>query len=692
MLHRLPGPFLALSAALLVVAPLATRADEGMWTFDNFPASAVNKKFGVDITPAWLDHVRKSTVRLSGCTASFVSPEGLTLTNHHCVDSCLAQLSKPGQDRQKDGFVAASRAEELRCPTQNADVLMGIENITAKVNAATAGLDDKSAADVRRKTLTQIEQACEQAAGTEDPRRCESVKLYKGGQYFLYQYKRYDDVRIVFAPETDIGAFGGDPDNFQFPRWSLDMSLLRVYENGKPASTPNFLTIDWSGPDANEPVFVAGHPGSTDRQLTVAQLEALRGSLPAWLLRAGEQRGRLIQFAQVGEENARKAGEPLNNLENGIKVRRKQMDALLDPALMAQKARDEADLRAKAGLAGPQDPWEQTARATRVSEDISLPYGYLEGVQSQAVGFNSVLFRYARTLVRGAAERPKPSDERLREFRDTALPLVERRLLADVPVYPDVEEISLSLGLMRMRELLGPDHPVVMQLMRTSSPEVLARDLVTGTRLGDAAYRKQLWEGGAAAVAASDDPMIRLAAAVDADARAIRKRYEDEVEAPTDAAAERIAAARFAAYGTSVYPDATFTLRLNPGTVQGWEEAGSPVPPFAYLERMYERATGAEPFRVPQRWLQAQAKLDPKTPFTVSTNNDIVGGNSGSPLVDAQGRLVGLMFDGNIHSISGSYWFDTAKNRAIAVHPAIMKAALTQVYDAGWIARELGLK
>jgi len=692
MLHRLPGPFLALSAVLLVVAPLATRADEGMWTFDNFPAAAVNKKFGVDITPAWLDHVRKSTVRLSGCTGSFVSPEGLMLTNHHCVDSCLAQLSNPGQDRQKDGFVAASRAEELRCPTQNADVLMGIENITAKVNAATAGLDDKTAGDVRRKTLTQLEQACEQAAGTQDPRRCESVKLYKGGQYFLYQYKRYDDVRIVFAPEMDIAAFGGDPDNFQFPRWSLDMSLLRVYENDKPAQTPNFLAIDWSGPAANEPVFVPGHPGSTDRQLTVAQLEALRASLPAWLLRAGEQRGRLIQFAQGSAENDRKAGEPLDILENGIKVRRKQMDALLDPALIAQKARDEADLRARASLAGPQDPWEQTARASEVNQQISLPYGYLEGPQAIATGFNSALFRYARTLVRGAVERPKPSDERLREFRDTALPLLERRLLAAVPVYADIEEITLSQGLMRMRELLGPDHPVVIQLLRTSSPEVLARDLVTRTRLADAAYRKQLWEGGAAAVAASDDPMIRLAAAVDVEARAIRKRYEDEVEAPTDAAAERIAAARFAAYGTSVYPDATFTLRLNPGTVQGWQEAGAAVPPFAYLERMYERATGAEPFRVPERWLQAKAKLDPKTPFTLSTNNDIVGGNSGSPLVDAQGRLVGLMFDGNIHSISGSYWFDTEKSRAVAVHPAIMKAALTQVYDAGWIARELGLK
>ena len=328
-----------------------------------------------------------------------------------------------GQDRQKDGFVAASRAEELRCPTQNADVLVGIEDITARVNAATAGMDDKTAGDVRRKTLTQIEQACEQAAGTADPRRCETVKLYKGGQYFLYQYKRYDDVRIVFAPETDIGAFGGDPDNFQFPRWSLDMGLLRVYENGKPATTPNFLTIDWTGPDANEPVFVPGHPGSTDRQLTVAQLEALRASLPAWLLRAGEQRGRLIQFAQGGEENARKAGEPLNNLENGIKVRRKQMDALLDPALMAQKARDEADLRAKAGLAGPQDPLgADRARHPRLpghQPALRLsrrPAGDGGGVQQRAVPLRP----HAGARRRRAAEAERRTAARIPRHRAAA--------------------------------------------------------------------------------------------------------------------------------------------------------------------------------------------------------------------------------------------------------------------------------
>jgi hypothetical protein len=675
-------------AGLLLSIPFAAVADEGMWTFDNFPAAAVKQKYGVEITPQWLDRVRSATVRLGGCSASFVSPDGLILTNHHCVDSCLAQLSSKEQDRLKDGFLAGSREQELRCPTQNADVLVAIEDITAKVTAATRGLDASAAGEARKKTLTQIEQACEQAAGTREPRRCESVKLYKGGQYFLYQYRRFQDVRLVFAPESAIAAFGGDPDNFQFPRWSLDMALLRAYEDGKPLRTPNHLRINWNGPAENELVFVSGHPGSTDRQMTVAQLEALRAGIPAWLLRNGELRGRYIQFAQGGAENARIVGDPLHNLENAIKVRRKQLDALLDPALMAQKAQNEAELRARAGLAGPDDPWEQTAVAARRSQQISLPYTYLEG----AAGFGGSLFSYARTLVRGAEERAKPNDERLREFRDSALPLVQQRLLAAVPVYPEREEIQLSLGFMRLRELFGPDHPLVQRVLGSTSPEALARQLATQSRLADPGFRKQLWEGGTAAIAATDDPMIRLAVAVDPDARAIRKVYEDEVEAPIDAAAERIAAARFAAFGTSVYPDATFTLRLNYGTVQGWIEGDKTVVPFTRLARAYERSTGQDPFRLPARWLTAKDRLDLQTPFNLSTNNDIVGGNSGSALINARGEVVGLLFDGNIHSISGSYWFDPVKNRSVAVHPAIMKLALTEVYEAKELARELGAR
>jgi hypothetical protein len=679
--------FLSLIAALPVVAA----ADEGMWTVDNFPAAAVKEKYGVQITPQWLEKVRLSTVRLSNCTASFVSPDGMILTNHHCVQSCLAQLSTQENDLHKNGFLAKGRDQELRCPTQNADILMEIEDITAKVTAATSGKDDKTAGEIRKKTLTQLEQACEQAAAKTDPRRCESVKLYQGGQYFLYKYRRFDDVRLVFAPEEDIAAFGGDPDNFQFPRWCLDMGLMRVYDGGKPVKWPHHLPIHWQGPAENEAVFVSGHPGSTDRLLTVAQLRSERAGLPLDLLWTSELRGRYIEFAQGGAENSRIVSDRLQSLENGIKVRRKQLDALLEPELLDEKAKDEAALRAKADLGGPQDPWEQIARAEQIHDEIRVPYKYLEQRAGFGGGYSS-LFNYARTLVRGTAEKAKPNDDRLREYTDAALPLVERRLLADVPVYPEREKIAMSLGLMRLREYLGPDYPLVVKLTRTTSPEALAEAVVSGTRLGDAAYRKQLWEGGAATVAASQDPMIRLAFEVDPDARAIRKRYEDQVESPVDAAAARIAAARFAAYGTSVYPDATFTLRINYGSVQGWMEGGHPVPPFTYLERAYERATGAEPFKLPERWLKAKDRLDPTTRFNLSTNNDIVGGNSGSPLINARGELVGLMFDGNIHSISGTYWFDAAKNRAVAVHPAIIKAALTEVYGAKEVARELGLR
>jgi hypothetical protein len=677
-----------LSAVLLagLIAP-ASRADEGMWTFDNFPFGTVRQQLGVDITPAWLDRIRTNTIRLANCTASFVSPDGLILTNHHCAAACLEQLSSSDKDLLRDGFVSATREAELRCPTQYADVLMKMEDITAKVNAATQGLPDKQANEARKKALTLLEQDCERAAGTRDPRRCESVRLYEGGQYFLYQYKRYAEVRLVFAPEAAIAAFGGDPDNFQFPRWCLDMSFMRAYENGRPAATPNHLKVNWSGPAAGEPVFVSGHPGSTDRQLTVAQLETLRASLPFWLLRSAELRGRYIQFAKAGTENARVVGDPLSSLENNIKVRRKRLDALLDPALMAQKAAAERQLRAQAGAMAGSDPWKDIERAAARELELTVPYTFLEG----AAGFNSALFRYARTLVRAAAERAKPSELRLREFAEPALPQMQQQLLAAVPVYPQREILTFSFGLERMREFLGPDDPVVGALLAEFSPDELATALVGTTKLADPAVRKQLWDGGQAAVDASDDPMIRIAKLVDPPARALRKQYEDEVEAVTDAASEKIAAARFRALGTNVYPDASFTLRLNFGTVQGWNEAGKTVPPFTQLGRAFERATGSDPFRLPDRWTSRRAELDMNALVNISTNNDIVGGNSGSPLINAKGEIVGLLFDGNIHSISGGYWFDTAKNRSIAVHPAIMRLAVTKVYDAPALVKELGL-
>jgi hypothetical protein len=685
---------LLVASAFLTLA-CSAHADEGMWTFHNPPTQLISQKYGVNVTPEWLERVRLATVRLSNCTASFVSPNGLILTNFHCSWTCLDEHSTKDKSLMNDGFLAETREKEVRCQTQVADVLQSYEDVTAKVMAATKGMNDTAANDARKKTLSQLEQACEVASRKDKktgPLKCESVNLYNGGQYWLYKYKRYDDVRLVFAPEDAIGQFGGDPDNFQFPRWCLDMSVLRAYDsNGKPAVTPHFMKIDFKGPAENDPVFVSGHPGSTDRLLTVAQLKSLRNDyLPQQLVRASELRGRYIQFGKESAQNERITQAPLVGLENSLKVRRKELDALHVDELLERKAREEADIKAKVA-ANPElaatigDPWAAIARAEDEGRAIDLPYTFLES----GAGFNSRLYNWARTLLRASVELPKESDDRLREYRQTALPRIEQNLAAKTPIYPELEQLTLSFSLERMREWLGPDDPTVRQLLGKESPDQLAKRLISGTKLADPATRLALWKGGAKAVEAANDPMIQIATLVDERARAVRKKYEDEIEAVTRVASEKVAKARFAALGTSVYPDATFTLRLSYGSVQGWTENGTKVAPFTTLARFFERATGEPPFAVPPSWARAKDKLDMSTRFNLSTNNDIIGGNSGSPLINAKGDIVGLVFDGNIHSISGAYWFDDKLNRTVAVHPAIIKEGLEKVYNAKALLQEL---
>jgi hypothetical protein len=687
---RMVASWVAGWLVLLAGASAPAFGDEGMWTFDDFPRATVAERYGTNIDQAWLDRVRLATVRLANCTASFVSAQGLLLTNHHCVESCLAQNSTRDKSLIETGFTAATRADELRCPVQIAEVLQATEDVTAKVAAALEGLDDRAAKERRRQTLVSLEQSCEDASKrSRNPLKCQAVSLYDGGQYWLYKYRRYDDVRLVFAPEDAIAAFGGDPDNFQFPRWDFDMSLLRAYVDGKPAATPNHLTIDFAGPKAGDPVFVAGHPGSTDRQLTVAELEALRNrQLPQALLRASELRGRYIQFAKTGDAADRIVGDDLFGLENTIKVQRRELDALLDDDVLAAKRGEEADLRRRlpSGTQG-NDPWARIEAARATEQRRWLPYVFIEN----GSGFNSRLFRYARQLVRAAAERPKPNTERLREYADAALPRIEQQMAAPLPIYPELERLTLSFGLERMREWLGPDDAVVRQLLTDETPDSLAARLVDGSKLADPAVRLALWKGGQAAIDASNDPLIALAKRLDPLGRELRKWHEDEVEAVTETAHEQIAQLRFTAFGTSVYPDATFTLRLSFGTVRGWDENGSAVEPFTRLTRLFERATGKPPFAVPASWQAAKPTLDLNTPFNVATDNDIVGGNSGSPLIAANSHVVGLVFDGNIHSISGSYWFDAARNRAVAVNTAILREGLTKVYRPRALLEELGL-
>lgn len=681
-----PGPLIG-----LLLAPLAATAAEGMWTFDNFPAARVRQELGVDVTPAWLERVRLATVRIEGgCSGSFVSPDGLILTNHHCVVGCLRELSTPGDDVSTRGFRARRRGDERRCESEQVSVLTRIEEVTAQVREAVGTTAGTVANDRRKGALARLEQACTAAYPATDPRTCEAVTLYGGGQHFLYHYRRYDDVRLVFAPEYAVGFFGGDPDNFNFPRYSLDVAFLRAWERDRPARTPAFHAIRASGAGAGEAVFVPGHPGSTDRLRTQAELDFLRSvAEPRWLLRAAELRGRYARFGDESAENLRVVTEPRFYVENGIKARRLGLETLSDRGFMATTADREAALKAAMladpALAPAAGAFDAITRAVAVRRAIDVPYTYIE----RGAGFQGELMAWARTLVRAAAERAKPNAGRLREYSEARMPGIAQSVLAPTPTYPALELLRLQFGLEKLQEALGPDDPLVRRLLATDSPGSLAARLVAGTGLADPAVRRALWEGGAAAVAASTDPLIVLAREVDVDARRWRQRYEDEVESVISAASEQLATARFAISGTTTYPDATFTLRLTYGTVAGWREGEADVEPFTDVAGLFRRATGVPPFALPPVWLAARDRLPGATPLNFVSTTDIIGGNSGSGVLDAQGRLVGLIFDGNIHSLGGDYWFDADKNRAVAVHPAALLAALGKVYGAGRLLREL---
>ncbi len=571
-------------------------------------------------------------------------------------------------------------------------MLVETEEITGDVSVATRDKAESEANEARKEMLTRLERECEEESKQE--LSCESVSLYNGGQHWLYKYKRYEDVRLVFAPESAIAAFGGDPDNFNFPRYCLDMAFLRAYENGRPARTPDHLAWRSDGPAEGEPVFISGHPGSTERLLSLAELKFHRDVfLPHWLLRYAELRGRMIQYGKTGEEPLRVVQSPLLGIENSFKVRSNELKALLDDELLARKEQEERKLR-DAVMADPAmkaaygSTWDGIAGALEVFTAFRDPYLFLE----RSVAFDGDLFGYARTLVRVAAEREKPDEKRLREYTETSLPQIQQRTFAKRPIYSDLEELRLSFSLEKLREFLGPDDPIVKMVLGKDSPDEVARALVSGTRLGDTEVRKALWEGGRKAIESSDDPMIKLALKVEPESRRLRKRYEDEVEAVVEANSEKIARARFAILGTDTYPDATFTLRVTYGSVKGWLEKGKDIHPFTTIGVAYDRATGDDPFRMPERWVRAKNDLDLDKRFNFVLTTDITGGNSGSPVMDKDGNLVGLAFDGNIHSIAGDYWFDESKNRTVAVHAAAMLEALDVAYEADALVGELTIK
>ncbi|HKZ79983.1 MAG TPA: S46 family peptidase [Pyrinomonadaceae bacterium] len=672
--------------------PLLAAPDEGMWTFNNVPKTEIKRKYGFEVTDAWLRAVQLASVRFNnGGSGSFVSPGGLVLTNYHIVEDIVGELSTAEKDYAKEGFVAHNQSEELKAPGLELNVLESIEDVTDRVNGAVKeGLSAVEANAARRSQITAIEAESTKATGL----RSDVVTLYQGGQYNLYRYKKYTDVRLVFVPEFQAAFFGGDPDNFNFPRFNIDMALVRVYENNQPLKVENYFKWSKTGAKEGELVFVTGHPGSTSRLNTVAHLESLRDvSIPLLMRMLETRRDALKQYMAGGEEQTRRAQNELNSIENAIKVYKGQLAGLQDKQLMAKKGRAEQELRTsiEADATKKQEygnAWDAIAKGRRDLAAYERDRRFLD----LAAGFNTVLLGYARTLVRLAAENEKPNEQRLPEFTDARRASLELNLYSTAPVYDDFEKKKLANSLSFIQSEYGANHPLVQKILKGKTPEARANELISESKLKDVEFRKQLAQGGLKAIESSTDPMIELVRSIDREARAVRKRYEEEVVAVERANYARIARALFEKEGTKMYPDATFTLRLSYGAVRGYNENGKRVGSFTTLGGLYERAEKFHhkfPYNLPPRWMEKQKAIDPTTPFNFVSTNDIIGGNSGSPTINKDRELVGLIFDGNIQSLVGNFDYDESVNRSISVDVRAMREVLRKVFNANEIADEL---
>ncbi|HXS68410.1 MAG TPA: S46 family peptidase, partial [Candidatus Polarisedimenticolia bacterium] len=678
--------------AALVLCPLfSSPADEGMWLFNQPPREILKERHQFDPSDAWLEHLQKSSVNI-GASGSFVSEDGLLISNHHVGSSSLQKLSTKEKNYLRDGFYARTEAEELKCDDLEINVLQSIEDVSARVNEAVPkGADAETAFAARRKVIADIEKESLDKTGLKS----EVVTLWQGGTYHLYRYKRYTDVRIVFAPEQQAAFFGGDPDNFEFPRFDFDICLFRAYENGKPAKTTNYLKFSPTGPRDGELVFVSGHPGRTSRLLTMAELENVRDQgLPYSLASLKRREVLLGNWSERSDENARRARQYFFGVQNSRKALNGFLAGLLNPDLMNAKATAEKDFKAQ--LAGKPEfadalaAYGKIAEATKALSKDQARYALLE----QGAGFDSAAFRIARTLLRAGDERPKPNGERLEEYSDANKASMELGLFSPAPIYTDLEILTLSDSLTFFATQLGGDNPLVQKVLAGKSPHARAVELIQNTKVRDVAFRKKLYEGGANAVSAANDPMIELAKLIDPEARALRKTYEDQNEVKHQAHAA-IACAANAVLGTggSRYPDATGTLRLAFGTVKGYtEDDGQAVPAFTTIAGLYDRSktmNNRPPFDLPASWEAGRKHLNLKTPFNFVSTCDIIGGNSGSPVVNRAGEFVGIIFDGNLQSLAWEYAFDDKQGRATSVDSAAIIEGLDKVYHAKELVREL---
>ncbi len=675
-----------------VFLSLSSFADEGLWLFNAAPKQKIKTRYGFELTEPWLEHVRLSSVRFTnGGSGSFVSADGLAFTNHHVGADCLQKLSTAQRDYLATGFYAATPADEPQCPDLELNVLTGIEDVTVKVqSAAKPGMSSAEVSSAQRAVMASLEAQCAKTAAT----RCDVVNLYSGGMYHLYRYRRYTDVRLVFAPEYAAAFFGGDPDNFEFPRYDLDVCFFRVYDEGKPVKLDHYLKWSTAGTKEGDLVFLSGHPGSTSRLNTVAQLEFLRDVQYPYQLKSNQRRTKLLfEFSAKSPENARIAQRQIYGLQNSYKGTRGYYNALLKQDLMRNKHAAEDKLRAE--LAGAGNPWAEIERAVRIQREIYIPYMLIERLN----GFRSDLAEKARDLVRAAAERAKPNTERLKEYRESALPTLQQKLFSTAPIYEALEIVTLSDSLAEMRDLLGADHPVVKRALAGRTPEQAASELIGKTRLKDVEFRRKLYEGGRDAITQSDDPLIVLMRDIDADARNLGTRNEDEVQTPIRQAGATIAKGLFQARGLDAYPDATFTLRLSYGTVAGYIEdgqgqlpKGTKIAPFTTIGAAFDIAArhgNKDPYSLPQSWLAARRKLALKAPLNLAATTDSIGGSSGSPMVDRKGELVGINFDRNAQGLGRNFFYTEEGGRNVAVDSRGILELIRNAYRAQALAEEL---
>jgi len=691
-----PGAFFVLAVALTACA----FADEGMWLFNAPPLEQLKQKYQFEPTQQWLEHLQKASVRFnSGGSGSFVSANGLVITNHHVGADTLQKISDPQHNYLRDGFYAGKQTDEIKSADLELNVLVSIEDVTTRVNGAVnSGVSPDVAASARQNVIAQIEKESNDKTGL----RSDVVTLYQGSAYHLYRYKRYDDVRLVFAPEQQIAFFGGDPDNFEYPRYDLDICIFRAYENGQPARINDFLKWNSRGPSDGELTFVSGSPGKTDRQLTLDELADMRDRFLPYLLRMFNRREVLeMAYGARSFENARRARDDLFGDQNNRKRYNGYLAGLLDPQIWSSLEARERKLRDPIArdpkLRSTSSAYDRIKSAQAEVARIAPRYNYLEIERPRTTtyrpprAFAGNLFKYARLLVRAVDERAKPNGERIPEFRDSARDSLDLELFSSEPIYDDYEILRLTDSLTDFASQFGADDPLVKEVLAGKSPHARAVELVSGTKLKDVAVRKDLYGKNTAALEAAHDPMIDLVRLIDGPAREARKSHDAQQEIKKQAYAE-IAKARFAVEGASSYPDATFTLRLSYGSVRGYEQDGKQIPAFSDFAGLYQRSIEHDnnaPFDLPRRWIDKKPNLNLATHFNFVSDADIIGGNSGSPVVNKANEFVGIIFDGNIQSLVLDCIYTDKQARAVSVDSAAISEALRKIYDAGDLADEL---